>query len=120
MEDGTIIIVDTAAPVAAAVEAKAKKLEGKFEVDNDAYNRVLSAYKILKKFATQNDGSPKFVDTSSTEAVKLIVEVPDVDLYRDRLKSFCELLSMVDSFDVSVSDDLLRIEVCIAGVWKAV
>lgn len=120
-EKNFTVTVDIAAPVAAKIEAAATQYEGKYTLNEDVYKCVLKAYKKFRKFALQNDGGIKSTDVYGTDKVKIVAEVPVVDLFREGLDLFTELLAMVDSIDVSASKsgDLI-IEVSVAGLWKAV
>lgn len=120
-EKNFTVTVDIAAPVAAKIEAVAAEYEGKYAMNNEVYKRVLNTYKKFRKFALQNDGGIKNTDVCGVDKVKIMAEVPAVDLFREGLDLFSELLAMVDSIDVSASKsgDLI-IEVSVAGLWKAV
>ena len=115
------VIVDVAAPVATKIEAVAAEYKGKYVMNNEVCKRVLNTYKKFRKFALQNDGGIKNTDVYGVDKVKIVAEVPAVDLFREGLDLFSELLAMVDSIDVSASKsgDLI-IEVSVAGLWKAV
>ena len=120
-EKNFTVTVDIAAPVAAKIEAVAAQYEGKYTLDEDVYKCVLKVYKKFRKFALQNEGGIKSTDVCGADKVKIVAEVPAVDLFREGLDLFTELLAMVDSIDVSVSKDGdLIIEVGVAGLWKAV
>lgn len=120
-EKNFTVTVDIAAPVATKIEAVAAEYEGKYTMNNEVYKRLLSTYKKFRKFALQNDGGIKSTDIYGVDKVKIVAEVPAVDLFREGLDLFSELLAMVDSIDVSASKsgDLI-IEVSVAGLWKAV
>lgn len=120
-EKNFTVTVDIAAPVATKIEAVAAEYEGKYIMDNEVCKRVLNTYKKFRKFALQNDGGIKSTDVYGVDKVKIVAEVPAVDLFRDGLDLFSELLAIVDSIDVSASKsgDLI-IEVSVAGLWKAV
>ena len=115
------VTVDIAAPVAAKIEAAAAEYDGKYVLDNAVYRRVLDTYKKFRKFALRNDGGIKSADVIGVDKVKIVAEVPAVDLFREGLEVFSELLAMVDSIDISASKsgDLI-IEVSVAKLWKAV
>ena len=120
-EENFTVTIDIAAPVAAKIEAVAAEYNGKYVLNDEVYDHVLNVYRKFRKFVVQNDGGIKNIDVHSVDKVKIVAEVPDVDLYREGLDLFSELLAMVDSMDVSVSKsgDLI-IEVSVAGLWKAV
>lgn len=120
-EENFTVTIDIAAPVAAKIEAVAAEYNGKYVLNDEVYDHVLNVYRKFRKFVVQNDGGIKNIDVHSVDNVKIVAEVPDVDLYREGLDLFSELLAMVDSMDVSVSKsgDLI-IEVSVAGLWKAV
>lgn len=120
-EKNFTVTVDIAAPVVTKIEAVAMQYEGKYALNEDVYKRVLKVYKKFRKFALQNDGGVKSTDVHGTDKVKIVAEVPAVDLFREGLDLFTEMLAMVDSIDVSASKDGdLIIEVSVAGLWKAV
>lgn len=120
-EEDFAVAINTAALVAAKIKATATEYEGKYVLDDEVYKRALNTYKMFRKFAIQNDGGIKNVDVGGTDKVKIVAEVSAVDLFRDRLVLFSELLAMVDFIDVFASrDGGLIIEVGVAGLWKAV
>lgn len=115
------VTVDIAAPIATRIEDAAAEYEGKYILDECVYKRFLSVYRKFRKFALQNDGGIENTDVYGVDKVKIASKVPAVDLFREGLDLFSELLTMVDSIDISTSDsgDLV-IEVGVAGFWKAV
>ncbi len=120
-EENFAVAINTAALVAAKIKATVTEYEGKYVLDDEVYKRVLGTYKMFRKFALQNDGGIKNVDVRGADKAKIVAEVPAVDLFRDGLVLFTELLAMVDFIDVSASrDGGLIIKVCVAGLWKAV
>lgn len=120
-EESFAVAVNTAALVAAKIKATATEYEGKYVLSDEVYKRVLDTYKMFRKFALQNDGGIKNIDVSGIDNVKIVAEVPAVDLFREGLTLFSELLAAVDFIDVSTSEsgDLV-IEVGVAGLWRAV
>lgn len=120
-EENFKVTIDAAAPVAAVIRTAATEYKGKYTLNDEAYNRFLNAYKRFIKFALQNDGGFKSIDVYGVDKAKIVAKVPSVDLFRDGLDMFLELLTMIDSIDVSVSkDDDLIIEIGVEGLWKAV
>lgn len=115
------VTVDIAAPVAAKIESVATEYKDKYVLDEMIYGKVLDVYRKFKKFTVQNDGGIKNMDIRNVSVVRFSAEVPSVDLFREGLDLFSSLLTMVDSIDVSTSKDGdLAIDVCVAGLWKAV
>lgn len=120
-EKGIKVTVDIYAPLVAKIEAVATEYSGKYLLDGDVCKRVLTVYDKFRKFVHQNDGSIKSTDIINPKWSVFVAELPSVDLYRDGLDLFSELLGMVDMFDVSTakSGDL-SIKVGVSGLWKAV
>ena len=115
------VTVDIAAPVAEKIESVATEYKDKYVLDEMIYGKVLDVYRKFKKFTVQNDGGIKNMDIRNVSVVRFSAEVPSVDLFREGLDLFSSLLTMVDSIDVSTSKDGdLAIDVCVAGLWKAV
>ena len=103
------------------VGAIAAEYDGVYRPDADVYKRVLEVLKRFERFALQNDGRIKNVDIKVASDVKIVAEVPCVDLFRDGLKQFSEALGMIDCIEVSVSNDgYLIVEDGVADLWKAV
>jgi len=121
MDEKIKVTIDAAAIVAAKIKTVAKEYDGRYALNDEAYRCVLSAYKKLRKIALMNDGDIKSIDIKAAEAAKITAEVPEADLYREGLDLFSELLAIVDSFDVSASENEgLIIEIGVTGLWKAV
>lgn len=120
-EKGIKVTVDISAPLVAKIEAVATEYSGKYLLDGDVCKRVLTVYDKFRKFVHQNDGGIKSTDIINPKWSVFVAELPSVDLYRDGLDLFSELLGMVDMFDVSTakSGDL-SIKVGVSGLWKAV
>ncbi len=115
------VVVDFSAPLAAKIEAAATEYSGKYLLDGDVCKRVLIVYHKFRKFVHQNDGGIKSTDVVNTEMSVLAAELPSVDLYREGLELFSDLLGMVDMFDVSTTKNGdLSIKIGVAGLWKAV
>lgn len=113
--------IDVAAPIAEKIEAVAAAYRGRYALNKDVYNRILYVYKMLRKIALQNDGGIKDVKVDTVDRTIITVEVPSMDLFREELAAFSELLGMINSLDVSASSgELLSISVGITGLWKAV
>lgn len=108
------VTVDTAAPLIAKIEAAGQT------VNEEIYKNSLSVYRKFRKVVLQNDGDIKATDIIDG-SVKIVAEVPMMDLYREGLGLFSELLTMVDSIDISTAKNGdLTIEVIVANLWKAV
>ncbi len=115
------VTVDITAPVTAKIEVVAAEYAGKYALNEEVYKRVMNIYKKFRKFALQNDGGIKTTDVCEMDKVKIVAEVPSVDLFREGLDLFSELLALADSVDVFASKDgYLIIEVGVEGLWKAV
>jgi len=104
------------------VKEISSKTDGIYVLDIDNYKRLCIVYSELRKFSLQNDGGIADIQMEpTTEFAKISVVVPTVDLYRDGLEQFINLLSMIDALDVSTTEDgFLMIGAAVSGVWKAV
>ena len=120
-EESFTVAFDIAAPAAAQIEAAAERYAGKYVLNGEAYERALLVYKAVRKLALQNDGNIPKLDIHCGDGVKITAQVPNIDLFQDRLALFSEILSMVDSIDIFTSEggDLI-IEVSVADLWKEV
>jgi len=114
MIENISVTIDTAAPLIAKIESFGRA------VNEDVYTNSLNVYRKFRKVALQNDGGIRLADVVS-DTVKIVAEVPNIDLFREGLTLFSELLTMVDSIDISTTKDGdLSIEVGVANLWKAV
>lgn len=108
------------APLIAKIEEATYEKNNQYKLDDDSYNRILDVYQKIRKFALQNDGGIKNIDITS-DTVKIVTEVPSVDLFREGLNLFSELLTMVDSIDVSANKNgYLFVEIGVSIIWRAV
>lgn len=115
------VVVDISAPLMAKIEAAATEYSGKYLLDGDVCKRVLTVYDKFRKFVHQNDGGIKSTDVINTKMSVFVAELPSVDLYREGLELFSDLLGIVDMFDVSTTKDGdLSIKIGVTGLWKAV
>ena len=114
MIENISVTVDVAAPLIAKIEAADRT------VNEAVYKNALAVYRKFRKVVLQNDGDIKSMGVVDG-TVKIVAEVPTMDLFREGLILFSELLTMVDSIDISTakSGDL-TIEVGVTNLWKAV
>lgn len=92
-----------------------------YVLDVNICKKVLAVYDNFRAFIHQNGGGIVLADVNDKKGAVFVGEVPDVDLYREGLERFCELLGMIDTFDVSVTESgSLSIGVSVLGLWKAV
>ena len=109
------------APVVSNVEVAAAKYEGKYVLDVNAYQRVLDLYQNFNDLVDQNDGKIQTIRVDDLEAVRFTALVPSMDLFRESLSAFLEMLTMISSIDISgYNEDYLSVEIGTAGIWKAV
>lgn len=114
MIENISVTIDTAAPLIAKIESFGRA------VNEDVYKNSLGVYRKFRKIVLQNGGDIKTTGVLD-DTVKIVAEVPDMDLFREGLTLFSELLTMVDSIDISTTKDGdLSIEVGVANLWKAV
>jgi len=114
MIENISVTIDTAAPLIAKIESFGRA------VNEDVYKNSLSVYRKFRKIILQNGGDIKTAGVLD-HTVNIAAEVPDMDLFREGLTLFSELLTMVDSIDISTTKDGdLSIEVGVANLWKAV
>lgn len=82
-----------------------------FTVDGEAWNLVSDVHQAFRKIVSFNNGDIKTVGVHA-DVVKIAAEIPNMDLFRDRLDAFMELLEIVDSFDVTATNaDTLIVEI---------
>ena len=118
MEYNKKIKIDSAAIVAAKIEALAACLNETRSIDSEAYNRILWAYQLLRRLTDAHGGVQK-VQIEAEGMVRIMAIVPDLDLYRDGLAQFRQLLGVADTLHITWRDaESVCIEVGLTGLWK--
>lgn len=107
--------------LAKKVEEKNMELRGVYAVNGESYRRFASAYAAAKKFALLNDGGISGISMEpDAEFASISIEAPSVELYREGMELFGELLELVDAVDVSgVRGEYLKLKVGVKGLWEA-
>jgi len=110
-----------AAELAAKIEEKNMELSEVSVVNIEAYGRFIKIYDLLKKLALLNDGGVSEVKMEHTdEKAWISIEIPGMDLYKDGLKLFCELLELADHIDVRVcGEDMVIFTASVNNLWEA-
>lgn len=108
--------------LALKVEEKKKKFEGAYIVAPENYQRFVEVYTYFRIFAEKNDGKLSHLDIAPTSVhADVSIDVPIVDLSKDSLKEFADVLSKVDVFGITpTTSDSLLIDASVNYVWKAV
>lgn len=108
--------------LALKVEENKKKFEGMYVVDPEKYQRFVEVYTYFRIFAEENDGKLKHLDIAPTSIhADVSIDVPIVDLFKDSLLGFTDILSKVDVFGITpTASDSLLIDASVNYVWKAV
>lgn len=108
--------------LALKVEEKRKKFEGTYIMNPDNYKRFVEVYTYFRIFAEENEGKLKHLDIAPESIhADVSVEVPIVDLFKDSLHGFVDILSKVDVFGITpTTTDSLLIDASVNYVWKAV
>lgn len=104
------------------VEEKNMELSGICVLNIHNYRRLIKSYDLLKKLALLNDGGVVSVSIEhNAEYAEVDIEVPSIELYKEGLEQFCELLGLVDLINVSnTGNDSVLIKVGVSGLWEAV
>lgn len=108
--------------LALKVEENKKKFEGMYVVNPENYQRFVDVYTYFRIFAEENDGELKHLDIDPASIhADVSIDVPMVDLSKDSLRGFADILSKVDAFDITTTEsDSLLIDAGVNYVWKAV
>lgn len=106
------------------LQIEKKKLESPeaYELDEENYKKFADVYAYFNRFAKENDGKVKYMDLRSNSIhADVSIEVPLVDLYRDGLAEFTEILAKADVFGVTpTANGELRIDASVNNVWKEI
>lgn len=108
--------------LALKVEEKRKKFEGTYIINPENYQRFVEVYTYFRVFAEENDGKLKHLDIAPASIhADVSIDVPIVDLTKDSLSGFTDILSKVDVFGITpTTSDSLLIDASVNYVWKAV
>ncbi len=108
--------------LALKVEEKKRKFEGTYIMNPENYQRFVEVYTYFRIFADENEGKLTHLDIAPTSIhADVSIDVPIVDLFKDSLKGFTDILSKVDVFGITpTASDSLLIDASVNYVWKAV
>lgn len=121
MENNTVVPFDVVSRLEIEIQDAAKLYEGKYELDEEAHERALDVYRCLRWIADQNGGAVEWANIIDFERITFQAEVASVDLYKESLEKFLDLLGKIDHIYVlSSKEDIVTIEVSVNGLWKAV
>ena len=104
------------------IEAECAKFKGKYEASVTKLEQLDKVYGFLCYLVKCEDGEIKCLDVNpESNCASIAIEVPLVDLHKDEMKQFIDILQYVDTFDVKTTvDEALLISVGISNVWEVV
>lgn len=106
--------------LAAQIEEKCSAYCGKYVVNERNMGRFGLVYDFFSRLASDNDGEivRLNIDPESINA-SVEIDVPPLDLYRDGLNEFVDVLQHVDALDISQSDsDGVIIGATVNQTWE--
>ena len=104
------------------VEEEKRAFDGAYILNPENYQRFVKVYAYFLDLAESNEGTVSRLDIKPTSIrAGISIEVPIVELLRDSIREFTDILSDVDVFNVTAgASDSLLIDASVNDVWKAV
>lgn len=106
--------------LAIQIEEKFSAYGGKYTVNEHSMEKFGQVYDFFNNLADNNDGDITCLDIQPESVnARIEIEVPPLDLYRDWMKKFVEILQYMDVLDIKPSEfDGIMIGATVNDVWE--
>lgn len=108
--------------VALRIEEKCAEVNGKYVVNEHNLESLCKVYDFFRSVSDEEDGKIEILDIRPESGCVIVsVEVSSVDLHRDGMANFVDILQYVNTIDIaSTKPDGIVIRVGVKDVWEAV
>lgn len=104
------------------IHEKRIEFDGKYAVNESNMEKFCKVYDVFYDIADDNGGEVLHIDIHpETIHANVSIEVPLLDLHRDLMKRFVDILEYVDLLEITpTASDSIIIGVNVKEVWEAV
>jgi len=106
--------------LALQIEEKCAEFDGKYVLNHANMEKFSKVYDFFYAIADEDGGEVRCFDVHpESERANVSIEVSLVDLYKDTLNDFVDILQYVDVLEIKpTTDDGLQIDAGVNGVWE--
>lgn len=116
-------VVECAQELATQIENGRTEFGGKYVVNEHNMKKFSKVYDFFRQIADEDGGEVRCFDVHpESVSASVSIEISLLDLYRDSLKQFVDILQYIDVFEASPTDDSdgILITVSVTNVWEDV